>query len=85
MRGIVTEFLDFDENVISQILDKYEIEKIGAWVRFWSNEEIQIDGNLSLKEMQALTKVMQAVNPANNNFVADRTTNAPEDKFTGGG
>ena len=54
------EYLEPQDNKIwNKVLDLLGIDYIDAYYMFWSREEIQIDGNLSLKEMQAFTFAME--------------------------
>ena len=60
MRGMTVKFLKPKEAVIlDEVLTRHRIEELDAYVRFWRSGKIQIDGDLSLKEMQALTEAMQ--------------------------
>ena len=53
------KFLEPQDNKIwNEVLDLLGIEYIDTYYMFWNRDEIQIDGNLSLKEMKAFTLAM---------------------------
>lgn len=53
------EYLEPQDNEIwHKVLDLLGIEYIDTYYMFWNRDEIQIDGSLSLKEMQAFTFAM---------------------------
>lgn len=56
---IDTEFSSLGRKTIAQILNKFDLEEIGAYVRLWT-DTVEIDGDLSLVELKALTEIMQA-------------------------
>ena len=59
MHTVNTEFSNLSDEAINQILDKSGLEKIGdGYVRLWP-DSVQIDADLSLKELQALIEIMQ--------------------------
>lgn len=56
--GISMEFSELDDKIVRQILDKYSIEEMPTYIRLWP-DTVQIDADLSLGELQALTEIMR--------------------------
>lgn len=46
---------------IDKILKEYNINDFDAYIRIWNKLEIQIDGSLSLKEIEILVLCMKAL------------------------
>jgi len=47
--------------VVRLIMQSHEIEEFDAYIYIWRNRTIQIDGDLTLKEMRCLVDIMEAV------------------------
>jgi len=62
--NIDTDYLNATEcETVVKILKDHDIESFeNAFVRFWGKDEIQIDGELSFNEMQALVEAMRKIN-----------------------
>ena len=59
VRGVIVGHLKPNEvQILDEVLSRHEIE-VDAFARFWDHTRLQLDGDLSLKEMQALTEAMQ--------------------------
>lgn len=46
---------------IDKILKEYNVNDFDAYIRIWNKSEIQIDGSLSLKEIETLALCMKAL------------------------
>jgi hypothetical protein len=55
MKDILYEHLKPENREITFRLTKY-----GAWIKFWSEECVQLDGDFSLKELKVLVEVMES-------------------------
>lgn len=57
------EFLDKENRSTAQeIYSKYKSEYDDIdFVRFWSEKEIQLDGNFSLEELKMFVEMMEAI------------------------
>ena len=62
--NIDTDYLNATESeLVIKTLRDFGIESFeSAFVQFWGNDEIKIDGELSSNEMQALAKAMKLIN-----------------------